>query len=536
MSPNPFNSDNPFASQRSSVMARNVVASSQPLAAAAGAQMFARGGNAIDAAVAAAITLTVTEPTMNGIGSDGFSLIWDGQKLHGLNSSGRSPAAWTRERFAGREAMPTYGWDSVTVPGAVAQWMALSKRFGRLPFADLFEPAIRHARDGFAVAPIVARQWRDFTAGELIEQAGFKQAFLPKGRSPQAGERWQFADQARTLEEIAQSGGESFYRGRLAKAMADHAKQCGGLMTEADLAAHEFNWVEPIAQTYRGYTVHEIPPNGQGIAALVALGILERLPVADTAPDSAQRLHLQVEAMRLAFADVYAQVADPASMRVSSADLLNPNYLDSRAKLIDPKRAQRHPAGSPVRGGTVYLCAADAEGRMISLIQSNYKGFGSGIVVPGTGISMQNRGWGFSLVKGHPNEVAGGKRPFHTIIPAFMTRDGRPVMAFGVMGGNMQPQGHMQVVMRYLNDGSNPQACIDAPRWRIDDKGELTVEAAMPAATVQGLNALGHNVLVQPKGALEFGSSQMIARLSADLADGYVAGSDHRRDGHAAAM
>ena len=318
--------------------------------------------------------------------------------------------------------------------------------------------------------------------------------------------------------------------------MADHAKQCGALMTEADLAAHEFNWVEPIAQTYRGYTVHEIPPNGQGIAALVALGILERLPVEQTAPDSAQRLHLQIEAMRLAFADVYAHVADPASMLFSSADLLDPKYLDSRAKLIDPNRAQRYPAGSPVRGGTVYLCAADAEGRMISLIQSNYKGFGSGIVVPGTGISMQNRGWGFSLVKGHPNQVAGGKRPFHTIIPAFMTRDGQPVMAFGVMGGNMQPQGHMQVAMRFLNDGSNPQACIDAPRWRIDDKGELTVEAAMPAATVAGLNALGHQVLVQPKGALEFGSSQMIARLSADLADGYVAGSDHRRDGHAAAM
>ncbi len=536
MSPTAFNSANPYASQRSSVMARNIVSSSQPLAAAAGAQMFARGGNAIDAAVAAAITLTVTEPTMNGIGSDGFSLIWDGERLHGLNSSGRSPAGWHRERFAGLSSMPMYGWDSVTVPGAVAQWMALSTKFGRLPFADLFEPAIRHARDGFAVAPIVARQWQAYCYGDLLEQPGFRQAFMHLGRAPRAGERWRFADQARTLQDIAESGGESFYRGRLAKAMADFSSACGGALTQADLAGHEANWVAPISQNYRGYTVHEIPPNGQGIAALIALGILERLPVKDTQPDCALRLHLQIEAMRLAFADAYAQVADPDSMLVTPAELLDARYLDARARLVDPKRAQRYPAGSPIRGGTVYLCAADQEGRMISLIQSNFKGFGSGVVVPGTGISMQNRGWGFSVQPGHPNEVGPRKRPFQTIIPAFMTRDGKPVMAFGVMGGNMQPQGHMQVVMRYLEDGSNPQACIDAPRWRINDDGDLTVEAAMPEATVAGLAALGHKVLVQPKGAMDFGSSQMIARLSDDLADGYVAGSDPRRDGHAAAM
>ncbi len=536
MSPTAFNPINPYASQRSSVMARNIVASSQPLAAAAGAQMFARGGNAIDAAVAAAITLTVTEPTMNGIGSDGFSLIWDGERLHGLNSSGRSPAGWKRERFAGLETMPAYGWDSVTVPGAVAQWQALSRKFGRLPFADLFEPAIRHARDGFAIAPIVARQWQAYGQGELVEQPGFRQAFMHLGRAPRAGERWRFADQARTLQEIAQTAGESFYRGRLAKAMADFSKACGGIMTEADLAAHEANWVTPISQNYRGYTIHEIPPNGQGIAALIALGILERLPVKATKPDSPERLHLQIEAMRLAFADAHAHVADPDSMLVTPAELLDERYLDGRARLVDLKRAQQFPAGSPIRGGTVYLCAADQEGRMISLIQSNFKGFGSGVVVPGTGISMQNRGSGFTLQAGHPNEVAPRKRPFQTIIPAFMTRDGKPVMAFGVMGGNMQPQGHMQVAMRYLEDGSNVQACIDAPRWRIDDVGQLTVEAEMPVSTVKGLSALGHNVLVQPKGAMEFGSSQMIARLSEDLADGYVAGSDPRRDGHAAAM
>ena len=525
-----------YRTQRSPVLARNIVASSQPLAASAGVQMMARGGNAIDAAIAAAITLTVVEPTMNGIGGDGFSLIWNGQKLHGLNSSGRSPAAWTPQRYAGRETMPTYGWDSVTVPGAVAQWVALSKRFGKLPFAQLFEPAIRYARDGFGVAPILARQWQEFTYGELIEQPGFKQAFLPRGRAPLAGERWQFEAQARTLEDIAKTGGESFYRGALAAKIAAFAKQCGGAMTQADLAAHEATWVEPIAKSHNGYTVHEIPPNGQGIAALMALGILEQLPVAETAVDSAQRLHLQIEAMRLAFADAYAYVADPAAMTLSPEALLDNAYLAGRAKLIDPKRAQRYPAGSPVRGGTVYLCAADQDGRMISLIQSNYKGFGSGVVIPDTGIAMQNRGWGFSLQPGHPNQVGPSKRPFHTIIPSFMTRDGKPVMAFGLMGGNMQPQGHLQVAMRYIVDGSNPQACSDAPRWRINDQGDLTVEAEMPQATIDGLIALGHKVEVMPPQAMDFGSCQMIVRLSDDLADGYMAGSDHRRDGHAAAL
>jgi gamma-glutamyltranspeptidase/glutathione hydrolase len=518
--------------RRAPLLARNVVATSQPLAAQAGLQALARGGNAVDAALAAAIALTVLEPTMNGIGGDAFALVWDGRRLHGLNASGRAPRAWNPSRFAGLERMPVNGWDSVTVPGAVSAWAALSERFGALPFEDLFEAAIRYARDGFNVSPVIARQWQD-QAAQLYAQPGFAQAWMPAGRAPQAGERWRFEAQADTLAEIASSRGESFYRGRLAQRIAAFARATGGAIDQNDLAQHRADWVEPIANDYHGFTVHEIPPNGQGIAALMALGILEHLPVGDTRPDSAQRLHLQIEAMRLAFADAHAHVADPEHMRTSAAALLDPGYLASRARLVDPTRAGRHASGEPPRGGTVYLCAADAQGRMVSMIQSNFKGFGSGVVVPDTGISLQNRGSGFSLVPGHPNEVAPGKRPYHTIIPAFMTRQGRPVMAFGVMGGNMQPQGHLQVAMRFIDERLDPQACSDAPRWRIDDAGSLTVEAATSAQTVRELEAMGHAVRVMPHDSLDFGSAQAIARLSDRLEDGYVGGSDHRRDGQA---
>ena len=521
----------PFAS-RSPVMARNMVSTSQPLATQAGLAALSQGGTAIDAALAAAITLTVVEPTMNGIGGDLFALIWDGEHLHGLNASGRAPQAWTPERFAGQEKMPAIGWDTVTVPGAVSGWVALSERFGNLPFADLFQAAVRHARDGYPVSPVIARQW-DIATGQLAEQPGFREAFMPTGRAPRPGECWRFEAQARTLEEIAATRGEAFYRGRLAAAIADFARRTGGSITEADLAAHQCNWVEPISQDYHGCTVHEIPPNGSGIAALIALGILENLPVSATLPDSAERIHLQVEAMRAAFADAHQHIADPEHMQVKPGQLLDPSYLAARARLIDPARAGSYPAGEPPRGGTVYLCAADAEGRMVSLIQSNFKGFGSGVVVPDTGISLHNRGMGFSLKAGHPNEIAPGKRPYHTIIPAFMTRQGRPVMAFGVMGGNMQPQGHLQVAMRFIDDGLNPQSCSDAPRWRIDDAGELTVEASMPAQTVEGLRAMGHAVKVMPVDSLDFGSCQAIATLTDDPKDGYASGSDHRRDGHA---
>ena len=522
---------------RQPVLARNLIATSQPLAAQAGAAAFARGGNAIDAALAAAITLTVVEPTMNGIGGDAFALVCDGDRLHGLNASGRSPAGWTPARFKGLAAMPSKGWESVTVPGVVSAWAALSERFGQLPFEDLFVDALRHARDGFPVSPVIARQWGN-ACTEFSGQPGFE-AFLIRGRAPRTGELWSFADQASTLADIARTRGESFYRGRLGQAIAANARAHGAALTEQDLAAHQSDWVEPISINFRGRTVHEIPPSGQGIGALIALGLLEHLPYDATAPGSAARLHLEVEAMRLAFADLNAHIADPACMALRPEQLLDSDYLRQRARLIDPARAGRYPAGQPHSGGTVYLCAADAQGRMVSFIQSNFKGFGSGVVVPGTGIALHNRGSGFVTTPGHPNQVAPAKRPFHTIIPAFMSRDGQPEMAFGVMGGNMQAQGHAQMVLRHVVEGLDPQACCSAARWRINDAELLTLEAATPASVVQGLRDLGHQPVVAAPDSLDFGSAQMILRLPADAATAtadvprYAGGSDPRRDGQA---
>src|SRR5215469_10670358 len=424
----------PYPSQRMPVLARNAVATSQPLAAQAGLAMLLKGGNAIDAALAAAITLTVVEPTGNGIGSDAFCILWDGARLHGLNASGRSPAAWEPRRFADRRQMPTTGWDAVTVPGAVSAWVMLSQRFGKLPFADLFEFAIRYAADGFMVSPTIARLWAN-QVPELRDVPGFAEHFLPRGRPPEAGEKFVAPAHARTLARIAETKGEAFYRGDLAEKMVAHSRRYGGVVTLDDLATHAADWVDPLAQDYRGYTLSEIPPNGQGIAAQMALGILEGFDVAALPVDSADSLHLQIEAVKLAFADVYEHVSDADTMRVRSADLLDKEYLRSRGRLIDMKKAKTPQHGVPAHGGTVYLTAADASGMMISYIQSKYQGLGSGVVVDG--ISMQNRGNNFVLRPDHPNVVAPRKRPSHTIIPAFITRIGRPMMSFGVMGGSM---------------------------------------------------------------------------------------------------
>jgi gamma-glutamyltranspeptidase / glutathione hydrolase len=516
----------PYASRRMPVLARNVVATTQPLAAQAGLRMLLKGGSAVDAAIATAITLTVVEPTMNGIGSDAFALIWDGRNLHGLNASGPSPAAWTEERFAGRAAMPTEGWDAVTVPGTVSAWVALSKRFGKLPFPALFEPAIDYARNGFPISPTVALQWQT-QLPRVKDQPGFAQAFMRDGRAPFAGEIFRFPEQATTLEHIAQSGGESFYRGALAEKMAAFSRECGGAMTEKDLGAFQPEWVSPLGQNYRGARVHEIPPNGQGIAALIALGILENFELGD--PDDARCLHLQIEAMKLAFADVYQHVTDPAAMMLKPEQLLDPEYLKARARLIQMDRSAQPRSGHPPDSGTVYLTAADSNGNMVSYIQSNYTGFGSGVVVPGTGISLQNRGFGFSLTKGHPNVVAGGKRPFHTIIPGFLTRNGQALMSFGVMGGDMQPQGHLQMVSRVIDGGQNPQAAADAPRWKIMKDGSLRVEAAFPEATARQLEKWGHPLSRAPADSMEFGAAQMILRHN----DAYLAASEPRRDGQA---
>lgn len=523
--------DFPYPSQRMPVLARNVVATSQPLAAQAGLRMLLQGGNAVDAAVAAAIALTVVEPTSNGIGSDAFAILWDGAALHGLNASGRAPRALTPERFAGRDAMPLRGWDSVSVPGAVSAWVALSERFGRLPFEALFEPSIAYARDGFPVSPITARGWAVSAPG-FADQPDWNRDFAPGGRVPAPGSTWRFPDQARTLEAIAATRGEAFYRGALADAMVGHARAHGGLLAEADLAEHRADWVGTVATGWKGTELHEIPPNGQGLAALIALGILRHVPgFDDLAVDSVPWLHLQIEATKLALADAYRFVADADFMtQVTAADLLDDGYLAERARLVDPHVAGDPGHGAPKRGGTVYLTAADADGRMVSLIQSNYYGFGSGVVVPGTGISLQNRAAGFVLEPGHPNRVAGGKRPFHTIIPAFLTEGGAPRCSFGVMGGPMQAQGHVQMALRMVGHGQNPQTASDAPRWRVVAGREVAMEATFPSATLEGLRALGHTVVATPpEASFSFGGAQLIWRG----ADGYVAGSDHRKDGQA---
>lgn len=519
----------PYASRRQPLFARNVVSTSQPLATQAGVAMLARGGNAVDAAIATAITLTVVEPCSNGVGSDLFAILWTGRELVGLNASGRAPAGWHADRFAGRAALPERGWDTVTIPGAVAGWQALSKRFGALPFGDLFEPAIRHARDGFAVSPVVAEKWH-LAVPHMPRDLGWFEHFMPHGRAPRPGERFASPDLARTLEKIARSDGEAFYRGELAAAMAKHSQGAGGAHTMDDFATHTADWVTPIALDYRGVTVHEIPPNGQGISALMALGILENFDLAAQGPDHPATQHLMIEAMKLGFADAYRYVADPRSMDVTAAALLERAYLTQRASLIDPAQARDFGPGAPPKGGTVYLCAGDEQGMLVSLIQSNYMGFGSGVVVPGTGISLQNRGAGFSLKPGHPNEVGGGKRPYHTIIPGFLTRGGEPLAAFGVMGGPIQPPGHVQTLVRLLDYRMNPQAVLDAPRWKVAPDGAVDLESSAPPALAQGLTALGHRIHAQEDSYMDFGAGQFIVRHG----DGYVAGSDSRRDGQAA--
>jgi gamma-glutamyltranspeptidase / glutathione hydrolase len=522
----PFDWTFPYASRRMPVLARNAVATSQPLAAQAGLSMLYKGGNAADAAIATAITLTVVEPTGNGIGSDAFAILWDGSKLHGLNASGRSPERWTLDRFKGRTTMPAKGWDAVTVPGAVSAWVALSERFGKLPFADLFEPAIRYAADGYLVSPTIARLWAR-QAPNLQDVPGFAEHFMPHGRAPQPGEKFTAPAHARTLKRIAETKGAAFYRGELAASMVAHSREHGGAMTLADLAAHSADWVEPLAQAYRGYTLHEIPPNTQGIAAQMALGILEGFDLGTIPVDSADSLHLQIEAVKLAFADVYEHVSDADTMRVKNADLLDKEYLRSRARLIDMKQAQTPQCGVPAAGGTVYLAAADADGMMVSYIQSNFSGLGSGVVVDG--ISMQNRGYGFSLRPGHANVVAPRKRPFHTIIPAFVTRNGRPVMSFGVMGGSIQPQAHTQVMVRLVDYQQNPQAASDAPRWRLDDQMNVHLEADVPAAVIDELKSRGHRTTRSDRLSTEFGRGQFIFKLD----DGYFAASEKRTDGQA---
>lgn len=517
----------PYPSRRVPVCARNTVACSNPLAAQAGLAMMARGGSAIDAIVAMASTLTLVEPTGNGIGSDAFALVWDGQSLHGLNGSGRAPAALSPDDFAGRDAMPQLGWGPVTVPGAVDAWRTLHDQFGTVPFAEVLKPAIDYARDGFPVSPLTGRGWQGVVR-RYADYPSFLETFAPNGRPPRPGQVFQSSGHADSLQDIAETGGETFYRGRLARAMAEFARAGGGKLTLDDLAAHKSEWVVPLSQTFAGVDLHEIPPSGQGIAALIALGILEHLDLARFPVDSPDSVHLQVEAMKIAFSETTRHLADPRFMEVPPEALLEPEFLARRAAEVRLDAAQAYESRVAVDHGTVFLTAADARGMMVSYIQSNYMGFGSGIVPPGTGISMQNRGACFVLTPGHPNRVAGGKKPYHTIIPGFVTRDGKPLMAFGVMGGHMQPQGHLQMVVRCFVYDQNPQAASDAPRWQCTPEGALMLERGFDPGVAAELARRGHTLMTDAN-EINFGGAQLILKTEG----GYVAGSDHRKDGQA---
>ena len=531
-----FNFNNPYTSTRLPLFARNVVSTSHPLGAQAGLRMLHKGGNAVDAAIAAAAAMTIVEPVSNGLGSDAFCILWDGKELHGLNASGCAPASWTPDYFKRKygdsaTAPPKRGLDSVTVPGAVSSWVALSERFGKLPFADLLEPAIEIAERGYLLPPVVQQKWEAAT-DELKGQPGFANAFLPRGRAPKVGELFQFKAAGKALRAIALSKGAAYYDGEIAQAIERFSSANGGSMTARDMENFKPEWVKPVAKDYRGYTLHEIPPNGQGISALIALGILDKFDLTGMPVDGVDSQHLQIEAMKLAFADIYKYVAEPSSMEVTPAQMLDDAYLASRAKLINMKKAQDFGAGNPVKGGTIYLTAADENGMMVSFIQSNYMGFGSGCVEPEFGISLQNRGHGFSLQPG-PNQVAPGKRPIHTIIPAFLTRGGQSVMSFGVMGANMQPQGHMQTLVRMLDYQQSPQVACDAPRWRFNAGLEINVEAAMDKGVVQALAERGHRMEVINDSYQDFGAGQFIWRAGDPKIEGYVAASDARRDGQA---
>lgn len=503
----------PYSSSRQVILGQQgAVATSQSLAALAGMEMFWRGGNAIDAAVAMAIALTVVEPTSNGIGGDGFALVWDGQ-LHGLNASGRSPQAWRAEQFAPGSPLPQVGWLTVTVPGAVSGWVALWRRWGKLPFQQLFAPALHYASHGFPISPITAHLWQRaepiYLHLEEEQFRPFQQIFFPHQRAPQAGELWVSPAHAQTLESIAASEGESFYRGDLAEQIATFATQTGGALTLADLSAHTAEWVKPIATDYRGITVWELPPNSQGISTLMALKLLEQIDLGAMPRESIDSYHYQIEAMKLALDDAYRHIAEPEQMQIDPESLLDPAYLRSRQQLIGSK-ARPYQGFHLPQGGTVYLAAADQE-LMVSLIQSNYQSFGSGVLVPGTGIALHNRGRGFNLTAGHPNQIGGGKRPFHTLMPGFLTQAGQPLAAFGLMGGPMQPQGHLQMVINLVDYHLNPQALLDAPRWQVMEDGQVLLEEAVSGAIVSSLQERGHRAK-RTTDSYRFGKGQMILK------------------------
>lgn len=527
----------PLKSERSCVLARRgLVASSVPMASAAGVETLRRGGNAIDAAIATAATLCVVEPMSTGLGGDAFVLVHSARegRLLALNGSGRAPAAASLEayRALGLEGMPTRGILSATVPGAVHAWQTLSDRLGALPLAETLEPAIRAAEEGFVVTEMVAHYWQLLGPSGVLQNAAARETWLPGGRPPAAGEPFRCPAQARTLRAIAKGGAAAFYRGEPAEAIVATSREEDGFFTPDDLASHESTWTEPIATSYRGFGVAEHPPNGQGIAALVGLNVLERLGDPPS-PTSALDWHRRIEAVKLAYAGRDAFVADPEHARVPVAALLDADYADRRAALVGDE-ALDAPGPGLRPGDTVYCCAADAEGNLVSFIQSLFMGFGSGVACGDTGVMLQNRGAGFRLDPTHPNALAPRKRPFHTIIPGMLLRDGAPFMAFGIMGGDIQAQAHLAFVSNWVDHGLNPQEALDRPRFRFVEGRRVVLEAPDLPVDEGGtlrdaLTARGHEVLEPGDAVIDvFGGGQAVARE----ADGTLVGaSDRRKDG-----
>ncbi len=524
------------ASRRNVVYGRNgMVCTGNPLAAQAGLDVLRKGGNAIDAAVAAASTLTVVEPTANGIGSDAFAIVYAGGKLYGLNSSGPSPRSISLEevRARGFEKMPEDGVIPVNVPGAPGAWAALSKRLGRLPLKESMATAIGYAEDGYPIQPGVGEGWKASfdrcrkAAEKFPEVNSWFETFAPDGRPLKVGELLRLPGHAQTLRAIAETDAEEFYRGRLADEIDRFMKQYGGFLSKEDLAAFYPEWVQPLTTDYHGFTVCEIPPNGHGITVLMALNILKGLPETG---DLFTQTHRQIEAMKLAFTDAQRYVADPGYMAVSPDQLLSEEYAAARRALIGTE-ALTPEYWEPVKGGTVYLCTADREGNMVSYIQSNYMGFGSGVVIPGTGISLNNRGANFYLDPSMANCLGPAKKSYHTIIPGFLMKEGRPVGPFGIMGGFMQPQAHLQVLLSAIDHHLNPQDALDKPRWMWTGGKTIEVEQSFDAALLGQLARAGHNIVVR-RSSVPFGRGEIIWRSE----DGILCGGcEMRTDGQVAA-
>ena len=529
-----------YPSRRFPIYARGgMVNCSSPQASAAGLEVLRRGGNAADAAVAAAAALTVVEPTANGLGSDAFALVWSEKekKLAGINGSGPAPMLLSADRLradglGSDGVMPKHGWAPVTVPGAPRVWAELAGRYGRLGLKEDLAPAIAYAEEGWPCAPNLAQAWD--AALRIYEKnltgpcfdAWFR-TFAPDGKAPAAGELVRLPDHAATLAAIAETDADAFYTGAVARKIDEESRRYGGYLRYDDLAAYRAEWVEPISVDYRGFRVCEIPPNGQGIVALIALNILKEFSFAEK--ESAETFHRQIEAVKMAFADAFRTVTDPRDMEAGWQSLLDPAYGVRRASEMG-REAKVWTDAVPPKSGTVYLCCADGEGNMVSFIQSNYMGFGSGIVVGGTGVALQNRGADFSLDPRAVNFLKPGKKTYHTIIPGFLMKDGVPVGPFGVMGGYMQPQGHVQVLMNLLDFHLDPQQALDAPRWQWLRDGRVAVEAGFDGDLARELAERGHEVFVERSEA-SFGRGQMILRADGGV---LVGGTESRTDSNIA--